>query len=287
MSTQNSSIDDEDLMWRTQEINMTICHPLYMQLTECQQENISRFTEQQCKDISVLYNGCLLSAMDRKTKECMDKGENNPEIKSQRHLIQFVKNCLTNDEDIRKKNEELSSRLNEMIKRNPMRNILQKYRLLNKKMYMTSSKNDEQYKHGDPIDIISSKVSKTINGWCKQEHEALIKCVDELQKKGHDEFTPMCFKEMTQQNFCLSSIVCADQMSKCASYVNRQKKIHQVLFFIHISFHCFQEDYDFDDEEGESNDSYGFCLFTDSELADKVFKDLNECVNAIHEIQRR
>jgi hypothetical protein len=224
--SQLPNIKDDDLMWRTQEINMTICQPLYNQMNECQTGG-TPLTAQQCKDISVLYNGCLLSALDRKTKACIDVAQNNPQIETQRNLIDHVTKCLTSD-GIRQQNESLSTRLNQMLNRNPMRDVLYKYRSLNNRV---AQANRQQYNAGDNSETVVKKVEEALGDKCKEQNAALQKCVSDLEKNGHDEFTPMCFKEIVQRNFCLSSVVCAEQMRNCASYVDRQKRIHQVKIY--------------------------------------------------------
>ena len=221
------TISDDDLMWRTQEINMTICQPLFAQMNECQQGQNPRLSSQQCKDISVLYNACLLSAMDRPTKDCIDEAQNNTKITSQRDLISHVRKCLTNDH-IKQRNEQLSVRLNDMMNQNPMRNVLHKYRVLNQEVL--SSVNQTQYSVKDSKNNVEKRVTSALGNRCKQQRDALAQCVENLQKSGRDELAPMCFKEMVHKNFCLSSVVCGDQISRCAKYVNREKKIHQVCY---------------------------------------------------------
>jgi hypothetical protein len=219
-------ISDNEFMWRVQEINMTICQPLFAQMNDCQSGE-SRFSTQQCKDISVLYNGCLLSALDPKAKSCIDKAQNNPNIKNQTDLISHVTNCLTSD-GVKQSNEMLSTKLAQISQKNPMREVIHNFRALNNRF--VGAKNECQYKSTDSATSVEQKVSKATNLPCKEYSEALVACVTDLEKNGHNEFTPMCFKEIVQRNFCLSSMVCAEQLQKCTTYVNRQKKIHQVSY---------------------------------------------------------
>jgi hypothetical protein len=242
--------DDEDFMWATQRINWTNCSQFHTMMMNCLESGRTGHSRLSCKDAQVLYDGCVLNSLDEYTNKCIDDTLS----------IDRVEQCFK-DPIVKDHHNQLNQRLNRIADNNPLKKTINENLELNVKQYPTFRNNCSIQQ--DDLNTFATKLNQVLMNECKQQQDDLQQC---LSTKSND-----CFKQDVKYNFCLSSVLCGKQINDCYRYVLKQKLQHQT-------------NYDFENEQDEKIDAYGFCLFSDASMNDESvqFEKFNTCLTFVH-----